>query len=59
MKRQDQLPYRILFDAKGEVSFEITETGHWYVATIHMVESLEKEVEYESNWATITFEIAE
>ena len=46
-------------DEKGEVSFEITETGHWYVATIHMVESAEKDVEYESNWATITFEIGE
>ena len=46
-------------DDEGQVSFEITETGHWYVATIHMVESLEEDVEYESNWATITFEIRE
>jgi len=44
-------------DEQGQVSFEITETGHWYVAAIHMVESPEKDVEYESNWATITFEI--
>jgi len=46
-------------DEKVEISFEITETGHWYVATIHMVESPEKDVEYESNWATITFEIGQ
>jgi hypothetical protein len=46
-------------DDKGLVSFEITETGHWYVATIHMVESTETDVEYESNWATITFEVGE
>jgi hypothetical protein len=44
-------------DEQGQVSFEITETGHWYVATIHMVESSEEDVEYESNWATITFEV--
>jgi hypothetical protein len=44
-------------DEKGEFSFEITETGHWYVATIHMIESTEENVDYESNWATITFEI--
>lgn len=44
---------------QGEVSFEITETGHWYVATIHMVESTEENVDYESNWATITFEIGQ
>lgn len=46
-------------DDQGHVSFEITETGHWYVATIHMVESPEKDVEYESNWATITFQVGE
>ena len=46
-------------DAQGQVSFEITETGHWYVATIHMVESPEKDVEYESIWATITFEVGQ
>ena len=46
-------------DEQGQVSFEITETGHWYVATIHMVESPEKDVEYESNWATITFEVGQ
>ena len=46
-------------DEKGEVSFEITETGHWYVATIHMIESLEEGVDYESNWATITFEVGQ
>lgn len=46
-------------DAMGQISFEIRETGHWYVATIHMVESPEEDVDYESNWATITFEVGE
>jgi hypothetical protein len=44
-------------DKDGVVAFEITETGHWYVATIHMIESSEEKVDYESNWATITFEV--
>ena len=45
-------------DENGEFSFEITETGHWYVATVHMVPSEEEDVDYESNWATLTFEVA-
>ncbi len=45
-------------DENGEFSFEITEAGHWYVATVHMVQSQEEDIDYESNWATLTFEIA-
>jgi len=41
----------------GEVSFSITNGGHWYIATIHMLESNEENFDYESNWATLTFEI--
>ncbi len=39
--------------------FTITpdQAGNWYVATIHMVKSQEKGVDYESNWATLTFGI--
>ncbi|MBT8308052.1 MAG: DUF4198 domain-containing protein [Maribacter sp.] len=42
---------------KGEVSFTISNTGHWYIATIHMIESNEEKFDYESNWATLTFEV--
>ena len=42
---------------KGEVSFTIGNSGQWYVATIHMLESKEENFDYESNWATLTFEI--
>ena len=42
---------------KGEVSFTIGNGGHWYIATIHMLESNEENFNYESNWATLTFEI--
>ena len=44
-------------DDKGEVRFELTTAGRWYVRLIHMVESEEDGVDYESNWATLTFEI--
>lgn len=42
---------------KGEVSFTIDNEGHWYIATIHMLESNEEDFDYESNWATLTFEV--
>ena len=42
---------------KGEVSFTIENEGHWYIATIHMLESDEENFDYESNWATLTFEV--
>jgi uncharacterized GH25 family protein len=44
-------------DNKGEVSFEIANIGQWYIATIHMLESDEEDFDYESNWATLTFEV--
>jgi hypothetical protein len=42
---------------KGEISFTIANVGQWYIATIHMLESKEEEFDYESNWATLTFEV--
>ncbi len=44
-------------DREGVARFELTTAGQWYVRLIHMVESDEKGVDYESNWATVTFEI--
>ena len=44
-------------NAQGEVSFKIDNTGYWYIATIHMLESDEESFDYESNWATLTFEV--
>lgn len=42
---------------KGEVSFTISNEGLWYIATIHMQESKEEDFDYESTWATLTFEV--
>lgn len=43
----------------GEVSFTLDNAGHWYIATIQMLESTEEDFDYESNWATLTFEVKE
>ena len=42
-------------DENGEFSFELQQPGQWFVATIHMEESTEEGLDYESNWATLTF----
>ncbi len=44
-------------DENGEVSFTIGTKGQWYIATIHMLESAEENLDYESHWATLTFEV--
>jgi hypothetical protein len=45
-------------DAGGVARIPLEHAGKWYVRTIHMVETTgEPEVDYESNWATLTFEI--
>jgi hypothetical protein len=54
-KARDEMSTRT--DEKGEFSFTIEAKGHWYVASIYMQESTEKGLDYESNWATLTFEV--
>lgn len=44
-------------NANGMVSIKPTSLGKWYVATIHMEKKEGDVVDYESNWATLTFEI--
>ena len=42
----------------GVATIPLTGAGRWYVRTIHMVETTtEPDVDYESNWATLTFEV--
>lgn len=43
--------------ANGIVKIKLDKAGQWYLRTINMVKSNESGVDYESNWATITFEI--
>lgn len=45
-------------DADGVATIALAGVGRWYVRAIHMVETTaEPDVDYESNWATLTFEI--
>ncbi|MCY4574058.1 MAG: DUF4198 domain-containing protein [Gemmatimonadetes bacterium] len=45
-------------NADGIATIPLNGTGRWYVRTIHMVETTtEPDVDYESNWATLTFEV--
>lgn len=46
-------------DADGQFKVDLTNEGIWYVRTIHLVESDEEGLTHESNWATITFEVAD
>ncbi len=51
-------PLRARTDAKGVARFEIKKAGTWYVKFIHMVPASDSHLEYQSWWATLTFEIA-
>ena len=45
-------------DADGVATIPLSGAGRWYVRTIHMAETpSEADVDYESNWATLTFEM--
>jgi uncharacterized GH25 family protein len=44
-------------NAEGVARFTVDRAGKWYVKFIHMAETEEEGVDYESNWATLTFEV--
>ena len=44
-------------NSKGFGKVTISENGEWYLRLIHMVKSDKEGIEYESNWATFTFQI--
>ena len=44
-------------NSKGVAQIRIHKKGLWYVRLIHMAPSKERGIDYESNWATLTFEI--
>lgn len=46
-----------LTDEKGVVRIKADKKGQWYLATIFIEESSDPALDYESNWATITFEV--
>jgi uncharacterized GH25 family protein len=46
-------------DEDGMARIRLSREGRWYVRTIHMAEVNEPDVDYQSNWATLTFEVQE
>ncbi|HWW74512.1 MAG TPA: DUF4198 domain-containing protein [Pyrinomonadaceae bacterium] len=44
-------------DARGVARVKLTGAGRWYVKMIHMSPSAEPGLDYESKWATLTFEV--
>ena len=44
-------------DENGVVHVEISRSGRWYLRLIRMLPSDDEGVDYESNWATLTFEV--
>ncbi|WP_194774567.1 DUF4198 domain-containing protein [Pararhodonellum marinum] len=46
-----------LTNEEGIVHLQAEQKGKWYLATIFIEESAEAELDYESNWATLTFEV--
>lgn len=44
-------------DAHGIARFKLMAAGKWYVKMIHMIATNEPGINYESKWATLTFEI--
>ena len=44
-------------NGQGVATIPLSQAGRWFIRTIHMVETnSEPDVDYESNWATLTFE---
>jgi uncharacterized GH25 family protein len=44
-------------DEEGVVRFALATPGKWYVKFIHMEPATGRGVDYESKWATLTFEV--
>lgn len=44
-------------DRNGVARFRLRSRGKWYVKTIHMTRVSEPHLDYESKWATLTFEL--
>jgi len=49
--------FKVLTNNEGIVKITITNTGHWYFRTVNILKSSEKDSDYISNSASITFEI--
>ena len=55
--RESPVEKSLVTDAQGVVSVKITRAGRWYVKFVRMVPVTGGDVNYESKWATLTFEV--
>ena len=44
-------------DSRGVARIRLVGAGKWYVKTIHLTKLKDADVDYESKWATLTFEV--
>jgi hypothetical protein len=49
--------YNLRTDEQGRATFLLSEKAVWYIALIHMEKLDDADVDYESNWATVTFQL--
>lgn len=54
---RDGKPLATRSDRNGLARFKLKAAGKWYVKLIHMTPVAEPQLNYESRWATLTFEI--
>lgn len=44
-------------DGDGKATISVDQPGRWYIRLIRMLPSADEDADYESNWATLTFEV--
>jgi uncharacterized GH25 family protein len=49
--------HKLRTDAEGRASFLLSNKALWYLSMIHMQKVDDREADYESNWATVTFSV--
>jgi len=56
-KGREQPPVNMRSDDKGVARIKLNGAGKWYVKFIHMTPLNDPQINYESKWATLTFEV--
>ena|SRR5207249_12255057 len=55
--RSGMVQRRTRTDSDGVAEVTLDGAGRWYVKFVHMVRATQKGLDYESRWATLTFEV--
>ncbi len=57
VKARELPPLNTRTDDKGIARIKLSGTGKWYIKFIHMMPLNDPQINYESKWATLTFEV--